>query len=77
MPGSLTARLHSAFRVGVALIPWLAAMYVFYWLDASGTWTSDTPHRGKLSVMILGSGMLVSFLLHSYLAGRGRRKSRN
>ena len=42
-------------------------MYAFYWLDSSGTWTTDTPHRGKLSVMILGSGMLLSFLLHTWL----------
>ena len=39
-------------------------MYLFYWLDASGTWTPETPHRGKLSVAILlAAGMLSSFLL--------------
>ena len=49
------------------MVPWLIAMYLFYWLDSSGTWTRDTPHRGKLSVLMLGSGMLLSFLLASWL----------
>lgn len=56
-----------------AAIPWLASMYAFYWLDSSGTWTIDTPHRGKLSVAILGSGMLLSLLLYSWLRKSGRR----
>lgn len=44
-------------------------MYAFYWLDAHA-WTIDTPHRGKLSVMILGAGMLLSLLLYSVLRKR-------
>lgn len=56
--------------VAIALVPWLIAMYVFYWLDSSGTWTSETPHRGKISVVLLAGGMLLSFLLYSRLAGR-------
>jgi len=60
----------TTFKAAIALTPWLLAMYVFYWLDSSGTWTSETPHRGKISVALLASGMLLSFLLHSYLAAR-------
>ena len=45
-------------------------MYLFYWLDSSGTWNAETRHRGKLSVLLLGSGMLLSFLLHSWLTRR-------
>lgn len=58
------------FKAAMALTPWLMAMYVFFWLDSSETWTSETPHRGKISVALLASGMLLSFLLHSYFAGR-------
>ena len=47
-------------------------MYFFHWLNVSGTWTTDTPHRGKLSVALLGTGMVASFLLHAWLAGRQR-----
>ena len=59
----------------VALTPWLLSMYFFYWLDASGTWTSETPHRGKLSVAILASGMGLSFLLQSWFMKRGYWRS--
>ena len=42
-------------------------MWLFWWLDASGAWTPDTPHRGKLSVLLMGTGMMVTFLLLSRL----------
>jgi hypothetical protein len=48
-------------------------MYAFYWLHSSGTWTADTPHRGKLSVIILGTGMLLSFLVQSHFSKQGSR----
>jgi hypothetical protein len=54
----------------LALAPWLASMYVFYWLESSQIWTSETPHRGKLSVALLGAGMILSFLVKSYLSKR-------
>ena len=72
MPGPLSQKALSALKIGVAMAPWIIAMYAFYWLDSSGTWTSETPHRGKLSVMILGGGMLLSFLAWSLLARRSR-----
>ncbi len=62
-----------SLKIVLAIVPWVAANYAFFWLDSSGTWTSDTPHRGKLSVLILASGLLLSFLLHSWLS-RGERK---
>jgi len=60
-------------KVAVAFIPWIVAMYLFYWLDSSGAWTSETPHRGKISAMILGAGMATSFLVYSFLSGRHER----
>ena len=54
-------------KTAVAAVPWLVSMYLFYWLDSSGTWTTETPHRGKISVVILGAGMVISFYLYSYL----------
>ena len=71
MPATLTSRLLKLIAVALALVPWLSAMYFFYWLDASGTWTADTPHRGKLSVIILVTGMGLSFLLLSRVRKRG------
>jgi hypothetical protein len=60
-------------EIALALAPWVLAMYVFYRLDASGVWTADTPHRGKLSVALLAAGMFASFLVHSYFSQRRRK----
>ena len=68
MRNSFTAKIQYLLTVAITLAPWLLSMYVFYWLDASATWTSETPHRGKLSVLLLMTGMGLSFLIHSYLA---------
>jgi hypothetical protein len=63
--GQLTLR---TFKIVVVVTPWVIAMYTFYWLDSSGTWTSETAHRGKMSVAILAAGMILSFLIWSSFA---------
>lgn len=68
-PMSIAKRL---VRLAVTLTPSLLAMYTFYWLDTSGTWTTDTPHRGKMSVALLTAGLVLSFVVYSRLA-RGQR----
>lgn len=73
MPGSLKSRTLYVLKIAVAFTPWLISMYLFYWLDHSESWTSETPHRGKISVAILAIGMLLSFLVHSHFAGRGQK----
>jgi len=59
-----------ALEVAIAFAPWVTAIYVFYWLYSNGIWTSDTPHRGKMSVALLVSGMALSFLVQSRIAKR-------
>ena len=73
MPESLKTRARYVLETAVSLAPWLVSMYAFYWLDHSGTWTSETPHRGKLSVVILGTGMGLSFLVQSWFLRRRRK----
>ena len=73
MLNSLKIKTQYALKVAISLIPWLTAMYVFYWLDHSETWTSETPHRGKISVALLAIGMGLSFLIYSYFARRERK----
>ena len=65
---SSDTKLKKALKVIVAFVPWILASYAFFWLHSSGTWTVETPHRGKISVVILGTGMVLSFLLHSWLS---------
>ena len=73
MPDSLKAQAMHALKIAVAMTPWVFAMYVFYWLDSSGTWTNEAAHRGKISVAILGAGMALSFLLWSHFAKREQK----
>ena len=73
MAGSLKTRTHQALKRIIAFTPWLIAMYLFYWLDHSGTWTIDTPHRGKISVAILATGMVLSFLVQSHFTKRKQK----
>lgn len=73
MPNTLKSRALKTLKILVAFAPWVFASYLFYWLESSGTWTSDTPHRGKLSVAILASGMLLSFLIHSWFTRHDRK----
>jgi len=70
MIDSFKTKTHNALKVAIAFAPWLISMYVFYWLDHSETWTSETPHRGKISVAILAAGMVLSFLVQSHFAKR-------
>jgi hypothetical protein len=65
----------SVIEGALALAPWLASMYVFYWLESSRIWTPETPHRGKLSIALLGGGMILSFLVKSHLSQRRRKRA--
>ena len=73
MPSSIRTETLKVLQTAVAVTPWLFSMYVFYWLDSTGTWTSETPHRGKISVAILVAGMALSFGIYSYLSRRARQ----
>ncbi len=73
MQSALGQGLLTALKLLIAFTPWVLACYTFFWLDASGTWTSETPHRGKLSVTLLGTGMVLSFLIQSGFI-RNKRK---
>ena len=45
-------------------------MYLLYWLEYGAIWTTETAHRGKISVAILVAGMGLSFLVQSQIAKR-------
>ncbi len=73
MLDTLKIQTLNALKIAIALTPWLISMYVFYWLDYSETWSSETPHRGKISVALLAIGMSLSFLIWSFLAKREQK----
>jgi len=72
MQSALGQGLVKGLKLLIAFTPWVLACYAFYLLHTSGTWAGDTPHRGKMSVTLLGTGMLLSFLIQSRLIGNRR-----
>ena len=57
-------------EVAIAFVPWVISMYLLYWLEYGEIWSTETAHRGKISVAILVAGMGLSFLVKSRLAAR-------
>jgi hypothetical protein len=70
MPNSLKLHVRNALKVAIAFTPWLISMYILYWLEYGEVWTTQTAHRGKISVTILAVGMGLSFLVQSRFAKR-------
>jgi hypothetical protein len=73
MPDSSKARINKALKVVIAFMPWLISMYLLYWLEYGQIWTTETAHRGKITVAILAMGMGLSFLVRSHFAKNGRK----
>ena len=74
MLNSLKNHARYALEIGLAFMPWLASMYILYWLEHGEVWTTETAHRGKISVTILAVGMGLSFLIQSRLSARRKSK---
>jgi hypothetical protein len=72
MPVSLKMQTRHALEVVIAFTPWVISMFVLYWLETHEIWTTETAHRGKISVAILVAGMGLSFLVRSHFAKRGK-----
>jgi len=73
MQDSSNNQLRRVLEAAIALAPWVVSMYLLYWLEYGKFWTTATPHRGKLSVLILAVGMVASFLVQSRFASRRRK----
>jgi uncharacterized membrane protein YGL010W len=70
MQDSQRNQLRHALEIGLAFAPWVASLFLLYWLQYGQIWTTETAHRGKISVAILIVGMGLSFLVHSYFTKR-------
>ena len=57
-------KLSKSIKNIINFIPWVMSIYVFYLLDTN-LWTYETPHRGKISVIIMTVGMILSLKLYS------------
>ena len=57
-------KLSKSIKNIINFIPWIISIYVFYLLDTN-LWTYETPHRGKISVIIMSVGMILSLKLYT------------
>ncbi|MEM6682070.1 MAG: hypothetical protein AAF607_07490 [Pseudomonadota bacterium] len=57
----------------IAAAPLLGAMYGLYWLEASGTWVPETPHRDKVTIAVLAAAMAATYVIRSWFFKRGKR----
>ena len=69
----LKMRVLNSIKAAFAFTPWLISMYVLYWLEYGEVWTTETAHRGKITMAILAVGMGLSFLVHSRFAKTGQK----
>ncbi len=67
------SKSRNAVELTIAFIPWLLSMYTIYWLEYGEVWTTATPHRDKITIAILASGMGLSFLLKSFFDKREKK----
>lgn len=74
MSDSLKTRTRRSIEVAVAFTPWIVSMYLLYWLEYGAIWTTETAHRGKISVAILICGMGLSFLIQSRITKRNPKQ---
>jgi hypothetical protein len=73
MPKTLKQQTRSALKGAVVFTPWLFSMYLLFWLEKHKVWIPETPHRDKITVLIVAAGMVLSFLLQSYFARRDKK----
>jgi len=70
MPSESKSPMRHVLEVAIAFTPWVISMYTLYWLQYGEIWTTETAHRGKISVAILATGMILSFLVQSRITRR-------
>ncbi len=73
MLNALKTRARYVLQIAIAVTPWVISMFTLYWLEHGEIWTTETAHRGKISVSILLVGMVLSFLILSRFTARRQK----
>jgi hypothetical protein len=61
---------NSLIKYFLALLPIIISIYLLFYLESNGIMTSESSHRGKLSVMTLALGLFGSLRAYSFLDKR-------
>ena len=59
MSSDLTTRFGSWLKIAAALAPCILSMYLLYYLGKYEIWVPETPHRDKMTILILTDDMEV------------------
>ena len=70
MKARTTNRLSDWLKNAIAAGPWLLSMYALYYAEKYQLWIPETPHRDKITIIVLVLGLALSFLLKSYFNAR-------
>ena len=73
MSSDLTTRFGSWLKIAAALAPCILSMYFLYCLGKYEIWVPETPHRDKMTIVILIIGMAMSFFARSYFVKRTKK----
>ena len=73
MSSDLTTRFGSWLKIAAALAPCILSMYLLYYLGKYEIWVPETPHRDKMTIVILIIGMAMSFFAQSYFVKRTKK----
>jgi hypothetical protein len=73
MLNSLKIKVIYGLKIAIALTPLLTSMYLLFWLGKAEIWVPETAHRDKMTIAIVAVGMVLSFLLQSHFAKRGKK----
>ena len=73
MSSDLTTRFGSWLKIAAALAPCILSMYLLYCLGKYEIWEPETPHRDKMTIVILVIGMAMSFFARSYFVKRTKK----
>ena len=73
MSSDLITRFGSWVKIAAALAPCILSMYLLYYLGKYEIWVPETPHRDKMTIIILIIGMAMSFFARSYFVKRTKK----
>lgn len=62
-----------ALKIAIVMMPMFVAMYGLYWLGKHEIWVPETPHRDKITIVIVAAGMVLSFALQTHFSRRAKK----
>ena len=65
-----TIRLLDWIKTVIAAGPWILSMYALYYAEKHQLWIPETPHRDKITIVVLVLGLGLSFLLKTYFTAK-------